>query len=100
VGIERAIGIRPAAIAASYCLKAIAYAVVGVVLGALAFELAVVPFAAAHPFQFPNGAVTLSPEAGEMRRDGALLVIVAVLAALIPAWRSVRIKILDAIWGG
>lgn len=99
VGIERAIGIRSGAIVASYCLKAIAYAVVGIVLGALAFKLAVVPFVAAHPFQFPNGPVTLAPEAGEMRRDGALLVIVAVLAALIPAWRSVRIRILDAIWG-
>ena len=83
----------------SYCLKAIAYAVIGIGVGALIFQAAVVPFVGHHPFQFPNGPVTLSPSAPEMRRDALILVIVAITAAFIPAWRSVRIRILDAIWG-
>jgi ABC-type antimicrobial peptide transport system permease subunit len=33
-----------------------------------------------------------------MRRDALILIAVAVIAAFIPAWRSVRIRILDAIW--
>lgn len=99
IGIERAIGIRGGAIVISYCLKAIAYTVVGIAAGALLFKAAVVPFVAHHPFQFPNGPVTLSPSASELRRDALILIVVAISAAFIPAWRSVRIRILDAIWG-
>lgn len=99
IGIERAIGIRGTSIVASYCLKAVAYAVVGVVIGILVFKAAVVPFVASHPFQFPNGPVTLAPSSHEIRRDALVLVVVAVIGALLPAWRSMRIRILDAIWG-
>jgi putative ABC transport system permease protein len=99
IGIERAIGIRGGAIVASYCLKAVVYAVVGVVLGVVLFKGAVVPFVASHPFHFPNGPVTLAPSTHEIRRDALVLVIVAIIGALLPAWRSMRIRILDAIWG-
>jgi putative ABC transport system permease protein len=99
IGIERAIGIRGGAIVASYCLKAVVYAIVGVVLGVLLFKAAVVPFVASHPFHFPNGPVTLAPSSHEIRRDALVLVIVAIIGALLPAWRSMRIRILDAIWG-
>ncbi len=99
IGIERAIGIRSSAIVASYCMKALAYATLAMLLGALIFEAAIVPLVAAHPFHFPNGPVSLRPSGHEMLRDGVLLGIVAVLAAWIPAGRSVRMRILDAIWG-
>lgn len=99
IGIERAIGIRGGAIVASYCLKAAAYAIVGVVLGILLFKVAVVPFVASHPFHFPNGPVTLAPSSHELRRDALVLIVVAIVGALVPAWRSMRIRILDAIWG-
>ena len=98
IGIERAIGIRAGAILTSYCLKAIVYALVGIGIGMLVFTAAVVPYVAHHPFHFPNGPVTLSPSVQETRRDAAILIGVALTAALIPAWRAVRIKILDAIW--
>jgi hypothetical protein len=52
-----------------------------------------------HPFHFPNGPVTLATTWNEMSRDLVILIIVATLAALAPALRSVRIRILDAIWG-
>jgi putative ABC transport system permease protein len=99
VGIERAIGIRSAPIVLSYVLKAWAYALAGVGTGLLLFLFAVIPLVAAHPFQFPNGPVTLAATSGEMTRDVIILIIVAALAALIPAARSVRMKIPDAIWG-
>jgi putative ABC transport system permease protein len=99
IGIERAIGIRGGAILSSYCLKALAYAVVGIALGLLLFKGAVVPFVASHPFHFPNGPVTLAPSGPELRRDALMLLVVAVVGAFLPAWRSMQIKILDAIWG-
>jgi len=99
MGIERAIGITGAAIVLSYVLKAICFAVIGVVLGAALFKFVAVPLVDQHPFQFPIGPVILSVTSRELRHDAIVLVIVASLGALAPAWRSVRIGILDAIWG-
>jgi putative ABC transport system permease protein len=99
IGIERAIGIRGGAIVASYCLKAVVYSVVGIGLGILVFKGVLVPFVASHPFHFPNGPVTLAPSSHEIRRDALILVVVGMIGALLPAWRSMRIRILDAIWG-
>lgn len=98
IGIERAIGIRGGAIVASYCIKATVYAVIGIALGILLFKGAVVPFVSSHPFHFPNGPVTLAPSGHELRRDAVILIAVAVVGAFLPSWRSMRIKILDAIW--
>lgn len=99
IGIERAIGIKSVPIIASYVFKAWSYALAGIGGGLLLFTFAVTPAVAAHPFHFPNGPVTLATAAGEMIRDLIILIIVATLAALLPAVRSVRIPILDAIWG-
>lgn len=99
IGIERAIGIRRSAILASYCLKALAYALSGALIGALIFRGAIVPIIAAHPFHFPSGHVALSPTRSEMVHGALLLLIVAVIAAFLPAYRTLRMKILDAIWG-
>lgn len=98
IGIERAIGIRPQPIVASYVVRAWAYALAGVGGGLLLFQFALVPLVSSHPFQFPNGPVTLASTGGEMTRDVIILMIVATLAAAAPAVRSVRVKILDAIW--
>jgi putative ABC transport system permease protein len=99
IGIERAIGIRSAPIVLSYVAKACAYALGGIGAGFLLFRYAVTPAVRQHPFHFPNGPVTLATTWGETARDLIILIIVAILAALIPSLRSVRIKILDAIWG-
>ena len=48
--------------------------------------------------QMAVDARELSPSGQETRRDAVILIAVALAAALIPAWHSVRIKILDAIW--
>jgi putative ABC transport system permease protein len=99
IGIERAIGIRSAPIVLSYVTKASAYALAGIGAGFLLFKYAVTPAVSQHPFHFPNGPVTLATTWGETVRDLIILIVVAILAALIPSIRSVRIKILDAIWG-
>jgi putative ABC transport system permease protein len=99
IGIERAIGIRSGPIVLSYVLKAWAYALAGVGTGFVLFRFAVTPLVHSHPFRFPNGPVSLATTWNEMSRDLIVLLIVATLAALAPALRSVRIRILDAIWG-
>jgi putative ABC transport system permease protein len=99
IGIQRAIGIRSAPIVLSYVLKAWVYALVGIGAGFLLFQYALTPVVRGHPFQFPNGPVTLATTGGEMSADLVFLVVVAAIAALIPAVRSVRLRILDAIWG-
>lgn len=99
IGIERAIGIRASPIVLSYVLKAWAYALAGIGTGFVLFRFAVTPLVHSHPFHFPNGPVTLATTWNEMSRDLVILIIVATLAALAPALRSVRIRILDAIWG-
>lgn len=99
IGIEQAIGIRSAPIVLSYVMKAWSYAIAGIGTGFLLFRYAITPAVRHHPFHFPNGPVTLATTWNEMSRDLIILVIVATLAALIPSIRSVRIRILDAIWG-
>jgi len=99
IGIERAIGISGPAITLSYMLKAAVFAVLGVALGIGLFYGVVVPVVRHHPFEFPIGPVTLSVTSTEIRRDAVILVAVAVVGALLPAWRATRTRLLDAIWG-
>jgi putative ABC transport system permease protein len=99
IGVERAIGIRSAAIVGSYLIKAVVTAGLGVLLGLAAFVLAVIPFVAAHPFRFPNGPVALVFDPRITAQNVAILLLVALFSALIPTWRTVTMKILDAIWG-
>jgi putative ABC transport system permease protein len=98
IGIQRAIGIKSRPIVLSYVLKAWAYALVGIGVGFLLFRFGVTPYVTSHPFHFPNGPVTLAATWSELSRDLIVLIIAATLAALLPAIRSVRIKIIDAIW--
>jgi len=98
IGIERAIGIRSAAILTSYVLKAWAYAIAGIVAGALLFKLVAIPLIDQHPFHFPNGPVKLAVSQHEIVQDTVFLLIVALLAAIIPAFQAVRLRIIDAIW--
>lgn len=99
VGIQRAIGIKPVAIVLVYIIKSLIFSVVGIALGAVIFSAVAVPWVQARPFNFPYGPVALFVKNGEMQYDAIILVIVALASALVPAIRSVRIKILDAIWG-
>ncbi len=99
IGISRAIGISATTIIMSYVFRAIFYTLIGVVIGALLFILVVVPLEARYPFSFPLGDVLLSVNPGFILRNIEILMLVSVVSAALPAWRSVRGKIVDAIWG-
>ena len=99
IGIERAIGIRSSAIVGSYVIKSVVTALVGTALGYLLFRFVLVPVVDRHPFPFPSGPVALLIVPETARWNVVILVAVAALAALIPAVRTVRMRILDAIWG-
>jgi len=99
IGIERAIGIRSSAIVGSYVIKSMVTALIGTALGWLVFRLVLVPAVARHPFHFPNGDVTLAVVRETAQDNITILLVVAALAAALPAVRTVRMRILDAIWG-
>lgn len=99
IGIERAIGIKPTAIVLVYIIKSLVFSMVGIAIGAAVFSWLAIPWVDARPFNFPYGPVTLHVLDGEMQYDAIVLIIVSIMSALVPAIQSVRIKILDAIWG-
>jgi hypothetical protein len=99
IGIEWAIGITATATVGNYVIKTSVNAIVGTLVGLAVFVFSITPFVESHPFQFPNGPVTLALDAQEAARNMVVLVVVAVVSVLIPALQAMRMKILDAIWG-
>jgi putative ABC transport system permease protein len=99
IGIERAIGITSPTIILSYQLRALFYTLIGSGLGASVFILVIVPIERAYPFKIPYGSVFLQVNYRFMGLVALLLVAVALVAALVPAWRTIKISIIDAIWG-
>lgn len=99
MGTERAIGIQSRAIVGNYLLKSIFFSAIGIGIGVLVFLYVAVPLIIQHPFQFPYGQVSLYINPTEMIQNSIILAIVAFISSLVPAIQSVRIKILDAIWG-
>jgi putative ABC transport system permease protein len=99
IGIQRAIGIKSQSITISYLIRALFYAVVGLIIGILAFKYLIIPVEARHPFEFPFGPAYLLTQPSYTARMAVILLVVSLTAAFIPVWRVMRIKILDAIWG-
>ena len=99
IGIQRAIGITQSSIALAYLARAVFYAIVGSILGSLAFVYVVTPVEASYPFHFPFGDVYLFTGFSDVARTAFILVCASMVAAFVPVWMAVRIKILDAIWG-
>ena len=98
IGIERAIGITSTSIVLSYVIRAIVYAAFGILAAALIFRYVVVPLEAQHPFHFPFGDVMLAVDVPVLASSAAILCAVAIVSAFIPAWQTIRTKIIDAIW--
>jgi len=98
IGIERAIGITSTSIVLSYVIRAIVYAAFGILAAALIFRYVVVPIEAQHPFHFPFGDVMLAVDVPVLASSAAILCGVAIVSAFIPAWQTIRTKIIDAIW--
>lgn len=99
IGIERAIGINSSTIITSYLIRAFFYTVIGSVIGVILFVGVVMPVERAYPFTFPYGEVYLVVSPQFMFLNALILIGVGLISALIPAWRSMRISIIDAIWG-
>jgi len=99
IGIQRAIGIKSHSITVSYLIRALFYAIVGLIIGILFFKYVVIPVEARHPFEFPFGPAYLITQPSYTARMAFILLVVSLTAAFIPVWRVMRIKILDAIWG-
>ncbi|UCH50752.1 MAG: ABC transporter permease [Chloroflexota bacterium] len=99
IGIQRAIGIKSRSITISYLIRALFYAIVGLIIGILAFKYIIIPIEARHPFEFPFGPAYLTTKPAYTARMAFVLLVVSFVAAFIPVWRVMRIKILDAIWG-
>jgi putative ABC transport system permease protein len=98
IGIERAIGITSASIVLSYVIRAIVYAAFGILAAALIFRYVMVPVEAQHPFHFPFGDVMLAVDVPVLTSSAFILCAVAIVSAFIPAWQTIRTKIIDAIW--
>ncbi|MCX5992358.1 MAG: hypothetical protein NTZ04_08565 [Chloroflexi bacterium] len=98
IGIERAIGITSASIVISYIIRAILYAIVGILAAAIIYVYVVVPIEARYPFHFPFGDVLLPVSVPILASSAGILCAVAIASAFIPAWQTVRTKIIDAIW--
>ncbi len=99
IGIQRAIGITPLAITLSYVMRAVFYAAISVVLAGVLFLYVVVPLEARYPFHFPFGDVPLFVDGALLVRAALIIFGVAVVAAVLPVIRTLRIRLLDAIWG-
>ena len=99
IGIQRAIGIKSQSITISYLIRALFYAIVGLIIGILVFKYVIIPVEARHPFEFPFGPAYLLTQPSYTARMAFILLVVSLAAAFIPVWRVMRIKILDAIWG-
>ena len=99
IGIQRAIGITPSSIIMTYVFRALFCALVAVAIAGLAFMYVVIPFEARYPFRFPFGPVYLVFGTHSMNRAGLILLASAIVASFLPAWMSLRVRIMDAIWG-
>jgi putative ABC transport system permease protein len=99
IGIQRAIGITSASIVMTYVLRATFYALIAISIAGLVFLYAVIPIEAKYPFHFPFGPVYLVFGLHNMARAGLILLLASLVTSFLPVWLSLRIRIMDAIWG-
>lgn len=99
IGIERAIGISSPTIMMSYMIRAFFFTIIGSAIGAGVFIVGVVPLERLYPFKIPYGKVFLTVDYKFMFIIAAVLIVIGLISALLPAWRTMRISIIDAIWG-
>lgn len=99
IGILRAIGIKSRPIIYSYLLRALFYVVIGLIMAWLLFIYVIIPLEAENPFYFPFGPVFFDADLPLLGSTAIMLSITSLVAAFIPVWLVMRIKILDAIWG-
>src|SRR4030065_408566 len=90
IGIQRAIGIKSQSVTISYLIRALFYAVVGLIIGILVFKYVIIPVEGRHPFEFPFGPAYLLTQPSYTARMALILLVVSLAAAFLPVWRAVR----------
>ncbi len=100
IGILRGIGITRAAVVLSYTFRALMLFAAGTLLATLLFIFVLVPLEARHPLHVSFGDILLPVEASYLLSASALLGVVSLLSAAIPAWQATRMQVVDAIWAG
>jgi putative ABC transport system permease protein len=99
IGILKAIGIEESIIIYSYIFQAFFYAIFGTAIGLILFYYAVQPFFIAHPISLPMGDTYLVLSQMNAIFSVSSLILAALIAGFIPAWKITKINILEAIWG-
>ncbi len=97
IGTQRAIGITSDTIIFSYIIKAMLYTLFGIILGGLIFMLFLVPYFRAFPFTFLTGEVSLVPELDLLVACAAILLVTALLASWLPAYKVTRSEIRETM---
>lgn len=99
IGILRAIGIKRDVIIGSYLTQALFYAVMGIVLGGVAFGLGIQAYFSRYPLDLSIGQVSLVLSPGTIFSAVVGLIAAAVFAGLVPVLNITRQGIIRAIWG-
>lgn len=99
IGILKAIGIEENIIIYSYIFQAFFYAIFGTTIGLVLFYYAVQPFFLSHPISLPMGDTYLVLSQTSAIFSVSSLILAALIAGFIPAWKITKINILKAIWG-
>jgi putative ABC transport system permease protein len=96
IGILKAIGIDKQIIINSYVLQVIFIATLGALAG-IVLTAGVIYYLTVNPLVFPGGPVFPVVEPATVARSIASLFAVSIVAGYIPAWKTAREDILDAI---
>lgn len=99
IGILRAIGIKRDVIIGSYLTQALFYAVIGIVLGGMAFGFGILSYFDHNPLDLAIGHISLTLQPHTVQSAVIGLLAAAVLAGLIPVLTITRQGIIHAIWG-
>jgi ABC-type lipoprotein release transport system permease subunit len=99
IGILKGIGISPRAIAISYIIQSMFYAVLGAVIGIGIVFAVLKPLFVAHPIDFPfSDGILVATIPGTLART-VILLIATIVAGYIPARIVIRQNTLSAILG-
>jgi putative ABC transport system permease protein len=99
IGILKAIGIKENIIIISYILQSFFYAIFGIIFGSIVMFCLVAPYFVSHPISLAIGDISLAIKETQVLQGIFSLLIAALIAGLVPAWRAAKENILEAIWG-
>ncbi len=98
IGILKAIGMKNRIIIISYVFQAFFYGLLGIIVGRLLFEYAILPYFFKHPFNFPIGYVNLNIEKIDLVRTEISMLVVSIIGGLIPSIQIVKKNIIELIF--